>query len=230
MQTKKFILERVTPILRKALAPHIDDLDRTLQPGLTALTWTSLNLDDYLQANYRQLARLQELVDKVLDISQCRIEAGAKRISEISLVEVPLDNEQWTIEYFQERTEKRCALMSQVISNKSNLIESAARDLISELSKRVLPQYINPDLRLAFEAVYYNANYQNFGALVQNTKGSLDLLRSRLGTYTVSQYNRPPSQHPFFKAEILLLIPNVVMQPKLEDIQTSLNKMSGLIL
>jgi dynein heavy chain len=101
--------------------------------------------------------------------------------------------------------------------------------MISELSKNILPQYISADIRLAYEAVYYASNSQNFEALVQSTKGSLDLLRSGLGTYTVSQYNKPPSQKPFFKAEILLLIPNVVMQPKLEDIQTSLNKIAGLI-
>ncbi|KAJ3258377.1 Dynein heavy chain 5, axonemal [Boothiomyces macroporosus] len=230
LQSKKNLLDRVSVILKKALAPHIDDLDRTLQPGLTALTWTSLNLDDYLQANHKQLAKLQELIEKLLDISHCRIEAGVKKIAEMSLIEVPQDSEQWTIEIFQEKTEKRCANMLQLISNRSNLIESAARDMIAELSRRVLPQYMNAELRLAYEAVYYNANYQNFEALVQNTKGTLDLLRSRLGTYTVNQYNRPPSQKPFFKAEILLLIPNVVLQPKLEDIQSSLNKMASLII
>ncbi|KAI8902513.1 dynein heavy chain and region D6 of dynein motor-domain-containing protein [Globomyces pollinis-pini] len=229
LNAKKTLLDRVTLTLRKALAPHIDDLDRTLQPGLTALTWTSLNLDDYLQATHRQLSKLQELVEKLLDISHCRIETGVKKIAEMSLIEVPLDTEQWTIDVFQEKTEKRCASMLQIIANRSNLIESAARDMIQELSKRVHPMYINAELRLAYEAVYYNANYQNFEALVQNTKGSLDLLRSRLGTYTVSQYNRPPSQKPFFKAEILLLIPNVILQPKLEDIQSSLNKMAALI-
>ena len=190
---------------------------------------TSLNLDDYLLSNHLQLAKLQELVDKIQDINQCRVESGVKKIAEMSLVEIPLENEQWTIDNFQERCEKRCALMHQVISNRSNLIEVATRDMITEMTKNVSPQYINGDIRLAFEAVYYNANYQNFEALVQSTKGSLDLLRSRLGTYSVSQYNKPPSQKPFFKAEVLLLIPNVVLQPKLEDIQSSLNKMAALI-
>jgi dynein heavy chain len=229
LQEKKNLLDRISPILRKAMAPHIEELDRTLQPGLTALTWTSLNLDDYLQANYRQLGRLRELVDKVLDIVQCRIEAGVKKMSEMSLIEVPAENEQWTIDFFQEKTEKRCGTMTQVLASKSNLIESAARDIIAELSKRISPICINSDLRLAFEAVYYHANSQNFEALVQNTKGSLDLLRSRLGTYTVTQYNKPPSQKPFFKSEIVLLIPNIVLQPKLEDIQSSLNKMAASV-
>jgi dynein heavy chain len=229
LQKKSALLDRLNPILRKAMTPHVEEFDRTLQPGLTALTWKSLNIDEYLQNNYRQFSKLQELFSRILNISQCRIENGAKQIAEISLVEVPADNEQWTLEYFQEKTEKRCAAMQQLLSQKSNFIESAARDIISELSSRISPSFITPDLRLAFEAVYYNANFLNFEALVSNTKGSLDLLRSRIGTYTVSQYNRPSSQKPFFKSEIHLIIPNVVLQPKLEDIQTLLNKIASNI-
>lgn len=44
IQTKQSMLDRLSPILRKALSPHIDELDRTLQPGLTALTWLVLFL------------------------------------------------------------------------------------------------------------------------------------------------------------------------------------------
>ena len=228
LQTKTRVLERVTPTLRKAMAPHIGELDRTLQPGLTALTWTSLNLDDYIQSNYKQLAKLEELVDKLLDINECRVEAGVRKIAEASLVEVPSDSEQWTVESFLEKTESRSSYMIQSISNRSNLIEGATRDMIAELSKGV-SQFITPDLRVAFESVYLSSNSKNFEALVQCTKGSLDVLRSRLGTYTSAQYNKAPTQKPFFKAEIVLLIPNVVLQPKLEDIQGALNKATAMV-
>ena len=36
---KKQIVERLIVILRKALAPHVEALNKTLQPGLTSLTW-----------------------------------------------------------------------------------------------------------------------------------------------------------------------------------------------
>ena len=132
------------------------DLVRDFISGFIDNFRTSLNLEDYLLSNHRQLSSLQELVDKVLDIKQCRIEAGVKKISEMSLIEVPLESEQWTIDSFQEKTERRCALMQQVISNRSNLIEVATRDLIAEISKNVSPLYINGDIHLSFEAVYYN--------------------------------------------------------------------------
>jgi dynein heavy chain len=40
---------------------------------------------------------------------------------------------------------------------------------------------------------------------------------------------KAPSQKAFFKAEVGLLIPNVTMQPKLEDIQGALNKATQMI-
>ncbi|TPX71761.1 hypothetical protein SpCBS45565_g00838 [Spizellomyces sp. 'palustris'] len=228
LQTKQRVLLKVTNVLRRAMVPHIEELDRTLQPGLTAYTWTSLNLDEYLQRNNTQLAKLEELVDKLLDIVEVRIDHGVRRIAELSLCEVPSETEQWTVDTFLERMEDRCTNVVSAINNRSNLIESATRDIIAELSKGVTTP-MSPDLKLAHEAVYYHFNYQNFEALVQCTKGSLDLLRARLGNYTGNQYNRAPSQKPFFRAELVLNIPNVVLQPKLEDIQAAINRAAGMI-
>ncbi|KAJ3091620.1 Dynein heavy chain 5, axonemal [Quaeritorhiza haematococci] len=243
LQSKRRILVQKCPPLfvrSRALQPHIDELDRMLQPGLTALTWTSLNLDAYINQNLSQLAKLEELVDKLLDIVECRIEMGLHRISELALLEVPSENEQWTVDMFLERTERRASLVIQTINNRSSLIESATRDIISELSKGV-SQPLSSDLRAAYETVYYHFNSQIIEALVQCTKGSLDMLRSRLGTYTsTNQYggassgtlikSSGPTQRPFFKAELVLLIPNAVLQPKLEDIQGALNKAASMVL
>jgi dynein heavy chain len=227
LSSKKRIIDKMSNILRKAMAPHIDELDRTLQPGLTALTWTSLNLDMYLGANHQQLASLEELVDKLLDIIECRINQGVKRIAELALCDVPSESEQWTVDVFLERNEARCASVLQTINNRSNLIESATKDMISEMSNGV-PEPISQELRIAHESVYYHFNSQNFEALAQCTKGSLDLLRSRLGNYTSTQYGKSGNQKPFFKAELVLMIPNVVLFPKLEDIQGALNKAASL--
>lgn len=124
LQTKRQVLGRVSLLLRKAMQPHIDELDRALQPGMTALTWTSLNLDSYLQANHVQLSKLEELVDKLLDITECRINSGVRKISQLALCEMPTDGEQLTAEQFLENTEKRCAVVTNLINNRSNLIVS----------------------------------------------------------------------------------------------------------
>jgi dynein heavy chain len=136
IQSKKQVLGRVSPLLRKAMQPHIDKLDRALQPGMTALTWTSLNLDSYLQANHLQLAKLEELVDKLLDITECRIDTGIRKIAQLSLCEMPMDGEQLTVEQFLENTERRCGVVTNLISNRSNLI---VRSLLSNIFRKRQP-------------------------------------------------------------------------------------------
>ena len=188
-----------------------------------------MKLDEYVAANMQQLSKLSELVDRLIDISQYRIGAMVAKIAELPLIVVPAENEQWTIDAFLDRTETRCSAAAQIIVSRSNLVESSTRDLIAELSRGVT-QTITPEIRSSFEAVYYAANSQNYEAFVQNTKGSLDLLRARLGTYVVSQYMKPSVQKAFFKAELILSIPNVTIQPKLDDIQNALNKASSMVL
>ncbi|KAJ1555489.1 Dynein heavy chain 8, axonemal, partial [Nowakowskiella sp. JEL0078] len=228
LHTRKRVQDKVQPILKRAMGPHFDELDRILQPGMTALTWTSLNLDTYIHSNLQQLTRLEELVDRLLDIIECRIEMGVRRIAELSMLEVPSDSEQWTVDIFLDRTEKRCASVITSINNRSNLIESASREMVVELSKNVSPKNKTQELMVSYESVYFHFNIQNIEALVQCTKGSLDLLRYRLGNYT-NQYNKTQMHKPFFRAELVLLIPSVVLQPKLEDIQIALNKVASMV-
>ena len=187
-----------------------------------------MNLDNYLQANHQQLLKLEELVDKILDIVDCRINAGLRKIADLMLCEVPGENEQWTIESFVERTEARCTSIIQMINTRQNLIEIAVRDLITEVSKAV-PEAQRREMRPAYETVYGYYNSQSFEALVQNTKASLDILKARLGSSGSTQYGKNPHK-PFFRTELVLSIPNIVLQPRLEDIQLSLNRVTGLIL
>ncbi|KAI9220476.1 dynein heavy chain and region D6 of dynein motor-domain-containing protein [Blastocladiella britannica] len=229
LKNKRAILERVPAILKDAIGPHVALLDKALAPGLISLTWSSLNLEGYIANCRAQIARLEELVTKVLDIAQCRISVGLQKLTEMMVCDIPAESEQWTLDQFLDKTEKRCVAVVQAISTRSNLVESATRDLISELQSGVAESIIKGDLRFSFEKVYYFYNLQNFDALVQSTRGSLDLLKARLGNYTASQYGKSGTQKPFFRAELVLLIPNVVLQPKLEDIQAALNRAAQMI-
>jgi len=61
---------------------------------------------------------------------------------------------------------------------------------------------------------------------------SLDSIKRRLQTsnkYTKDE-NKDDSKPPLFRADIVLAIPNVVMKPSLDDIQSSLNKAVQIIL
>ncbi|KNE55648.1 hypothetical protein AMAG_01535 [Allomyces macrogynus ATCC 38327] len=229
LQAKRAIVDRIPPILKDATAPHVHVLDKTLAPGLVSLTWSSMNLEGYIANCNAQIAKLDELIVKVLDIATCRIAVGLRKLTEMQLCDIPGETEQWTLEQFLDKTDKRCASVVQLISNRSNLVENATRDMIAELQTGMPENLVKGDLRFSYEKVYFHFNLQNFDALVQATKGSLDILKSRLGNYASTQYGKSAQQKPFFKAELVLLIPNVVLQPKLEDIQSALNKAAVMV-
>ncbi|KAI9141404.1 dynein heavy chain and region D6 of dynein motor-domain-containing protein [Paraphysoderma sedebokerense] len=229
LQAKKKVMSKVPNILKDAISPHIHHLEKILIPGLTHLSWSSLNLESFLLSCHNQIGKLDELVDKILDISQCRIGNGLRKISELSLCDIPADSEQWTLDEFMEKTERRCGAVVNLINNRSNLVENATIDLLSELMKGVPDSLVKGDLRFSYEKVYYHYNSQNYESIIQSTKSSLELMKARLGNYASNQYNRQTAQRPFFKTEIILHIPNVVLQPKLEDIQAALNKAALMI-
>jgi len=190
---------------------------------------TSLNLELYIDNCNNQLNKLSDLVDMLNDIIEFRINKSLQAISRLALCQVPEENQQWTVDIFINNTETRCAAVTSIIKTKSDLVESATRDLIGELNKDIVIEN-NPELGLAYENVYRHFYEKNIEALISCTKGSLDLLRSRLGNYSNNQYSKViTSQNPFFKSELMLNIPNVVIQPKLEDIQASLNRVATMI-
>ncbi|KAJ1498980.1 Dynein heavy chain 5, axonemal [Coelomomyces lativittatus] len=85
LQGQKRILDKIPTVLKDASAPHLRALDKTLSPGLISLTWSSLNLESYIQHCKAQISKLEELIDKVLDISSCRINVGLHKIGEMQL-------------------------------------------------------------------------------------------------------------------------------------------------
>jgi len=52
-----------------------------LRPGVVTLTWTSMNIDGYKQHVYAGLAALEDLVLKIHDIVESRIQKNLKSLS-----------------------------------------------------------------------------------------------------------------------------------------------------
>lgn len=48
VRDREALLARVPPVFKPLLRPHLEDLERKVAPGLTTLTWTSMNVDGYL--------------------------------------------------------------------------------------------------------------------------------------------------------------------------------------
>lgn len=68
--------------------------------------------------------------------------------------------------------------------------------------------------------------------IASGTRLSLDAIKRRLQIFNKysKDADKMDSKPPLFRADIVLAIPNVVMKPSLEDLQSALNKAVQLIL
>ncbi|CAJ1061772.1 dynein axonemal heavy chain 5 isoform X1 [Xyrichtys novacula] len=112
--------------------PHVAKVDEAIQPGLTSLNWTSLNIDKYLSCIDKALVDLELLMDRVNDLVEFRIDAVLQEMSSSTLCVLPED-EPVTCEDFVQTTRDLCIRQAQSLHTKSSLVEEAANELINML-------------------------------------------------------------------------------------------------
>ena len=102
LQENKRVRTKIPPAFETLIAPHMSRVDDAIEPGLTMLTWTSLNMDRYIENVYARLAELELLMDRANDLTEFRIDAVLHEMSTTMLCELP-DNDSWTVDFFLER-------------------------------------------------------------------------------------------------------------------------------
>ncbi|XP_073341886.1 dynein axonemal heavy chain 5 isoform X4 [Pagrus major] len=112
--------------------PHVAKVDEAIQPGLTSINWTSLNIDKYLGRIDKALVDLELLMDRVNDLVEFRIDAVLQEMSGSTLCVLPED-EPITCEEFVQTTRDLCIRQAQSLHTKSSLVEEAANELINML-------------------------------------------------------------------------------------------------
>ncbi|KAA8591569.1 hypothetical protein FQN60_016943 [Etheostoma spectabile] len=112
--------------------PHVAKVDEAIQPGLTSINWTSLNIDKYLDSIDKALVDLELLMDRVNDLVEFRIDAVLQEMSGSTLCVLPED-EPVTCEEFVQTTRDLCIRQAKSLHTKSSLVEEAANELINML-------------------------------------------------------------------------------------------------
>lgn len=51
------VKSKMPPIIEQLMVPHLAKVDEALQPGLAALTWTSLNIKMYLKDAFAKISK-----------------------------------------------------------------------------------------------------------------------------------------------------------------------------
>jgi len=217
------VTARVQPVLRNVMKPIVQDLDRKIQPGMALLTWQSMNIDGYLERVHQGILKVEELINKISDILENRVESNLKWIGRTLLVEMP-QNQSFTLEAFVALQEKVAKHKTAILDQKSLEVEHAVNDLIDLIlnfpvdSKDLTldPADIS-NLRDHFERHMYLA-------VLNATKNSFTALKNRLGSKPAGGMGLFTSERPFFDVQVELNLPNVRMNPPLEDIQAAVNR------
>ncbi|KAM8815689.1 dynein axonemal heavy chain 5 isoform 1-T1 [Rhynchonycteris naso] len=132
------VKSKMPPTIEQLMVPHLAKVDEALQPGLAALTWTSLNIEAYLRNAFARLKDLEWLVDRVNDLIEFRIETVLEEMSSMPLCQLP-QQEPLTCEEFLRVTKDLCVNGAQILHFKSSLVEEAVNELIYMLLDMEVP-------------------------------------------------------------------------------------------
>jgi dynein heavy chain len=106
LQESQRVKSKIPTAFEALMGPHTSKVDTALEPGLTKLSWTSLNIQEYMDKVYKTLADLELLMDRAHDVNEFRIESVLKEMATTTLCQMPEDAP-WTVEKFLENTQVR---------------------------------------------------------------------------------------------------------------------------
>uniref|UniRef100_A0A2I3GCS9 Dynein axonemal heavy chain 5 n=1 Tax=Nomascus leucogenys TaxID=61853 RepID=A0A2I3GCS9_NOMLE len=126
------VKSKMPAAIEQLIVPHLAKVDEALQPGLAALTWTSLNIGTYLENTFAKIKDLELLLDRVNDLIEFRIDAVLEEMSSTPLCQLPQE-EPLTCEEFLQMTKDLCVNGAQILHFKSSLVEEAVNELVNML-------------------------------------------------------------------------------------------------
>ncbi|XP_033755107.1 LOW QUALITY PROTEIN: dynein heavy chain 5, axonemal-like [Pecten maximus] len=291
LQENQRVRSKIPTAFEALMGPHTGKVDSTIDPGLNTLTWTSLNIKEYISEVYNDLQALELLMDRAHDVTEFRIDAVLKEMATTNLCQLP-EEEPWTVDHFLDNTQMLCAKGAQLLQTKSMVVEEAANELINMLctiemeeeespeedtagqevdmdddrgsprgsptasardrsaSRRSRPvsskanavakkkREMRENIEEAANELLAHFNHRNQDALLKVTRNTLESLRKRITSSSMVHYLGESSStkgdkkdsRPFYKTFATLAIPNIVMQPALDEVQQAVNKAAQKII
>ncbi|CCW70907.1 unnamed protein product [Phytomonas sp. Hart1] len=251
---------KIIGITRPLLQPIIDALDAIFRPGETTLTWSSMNVDAYLERVRAAIDAVDALVAKINDIIANRIQCNLKTVSRMLLVN--LFEEHFSLDQFVQLQERFIRQQCEAMDIKNREIESAVDDVINAIlkgSKELFKgkesdmtgspmsgQFSSPDASTSL--VDYHLQQQDretqekvttlkghfshlmLKAILTCTTRSLNLLRKRVGTKNRVTFLF--QEKPFFDVDVQLINaePYVFLNPSLDEVQRTINQCATAVL
>ncbi len=224
------IIGKVKPIMKTLLGPHIDDLELKLRPGMVTLTWTSMNIDSYLEHVHNGLKRLEQLIINVNDIIENRVESNLKQVSKVTLVSLP-ENESkpFTLDQFVTLQEEFIKGRTQYLVSKNVEVEHAVDDLLYTILKYPLDPHVEPVFQEETKRIKRYYFWYLYQALLSATQNSLNAMKHRVCGKPLNA-SQTTQAKPFFEIYLQLDLKKVKLNPSQEEVQASINKAATAVL
>ena len=225
-------VSKIIPMTRAIMQPNLDAVDAAIRHGENTLTWTSLNIDSFIQSVTAALTKLDGVVTKVNDIVTNRIHANLKLVSSTLLVN--LQDDHFALEKFVFDQETYISKQSVVMDVKNQEVETAADDVINTILANQEPRPGQPQHegslvpRDKIVALKMHFNRLMFTAILTTTTRSLNLIKKRVGTRNRSSFMYVDK--PFFDVDIQLVSNEVVLHPSLDEVQKAINQSATAVL
>jgi dynein heavy chain len=221
------VMNKIVPVTALLLAPHVNDLEAKLRPGMVTLTWTSMNIDAYKQHFHQGLQRLEELINNINDIVESRIEKNLKVLTRTLLVDLPT-NEAFALDEFVSLQERHVKKMSAVQMGKNVEVENAVEDLVTIVTSFPLEDGIDGVSKSEVVRVRTHYNQLMYQAILNCTRNSLEKVKKRVCNKGATGFLFV--ERPFFEVDVQLAVPSVRLSPSLDDVQRAINRSAYAVL
>jgi len=214
------VTSMVKPIASTLLKPHIENLEFKMRPGMVTLTWTSMNIEAYLEEIWKELDKLDQLVQTVNDLMENRIDANLKLVSSVLLVNLPEEQELVSLDEFVDMQERHVRATTDLLVAKSLEIENAVNDMLGIMVAFEFDPHVPAVTESEIIKVKAHYNWSMYQALLNATKRSLRAMKLRLSSNYREGKGLPPA---FFEVDLQLDGIGVRLVPSVEDIQIAIN-------
>jgi dynein heavy chain len=222
------VMDGVPEILAPLLKPHVAELQCVINPGLVTLTWTSMNIQSYLQRFHVEMVRFNELVEKLKDIVANRLTRNQSVIKALPLIEMPEEGTTLVLDKFVAMQQKFASDQTVIMREKNIEIEAAMRDLVQQILAYEL-SYVSLTVDQADIdnlADYFSRT--TYRSVLECTRTSLETLKTRVASRTLANFLFIDA--PIFEVNVEMTATGAVMNPTLTEIQDAINVCARAVL
>jgi dynein heavy chain len=208
--------------------PAVNRIRKLLEPGLKTFTWTSANIDDYLSAVTQSLVNLDAIIHKCTDLLAFRVHKNIEAMSTIVLVQIPED-QSFTPAEFKAFATAQVEEKAPMLDSKTYEIELACKDFLGLIDETAPPEDA-ASLEVMKKRFVHENKTASLQALIAGIRNSLRELRDRFSPQMSGALLGFMLETPIFKVDVKLSIPEIKLEPSLDEIREAINFSAKAIL